>query len=128
MQHLTRRPRFPMILLALASLAGTAMAQSHMGHGQMPMNAGQTPMAQGAMADNAMPAMTDAEVRKIDKEAGKITLRHGEIKHMDMPPMTMVFTVRDKALLDKVSVGNKVRFHVVSENGLMVVTDLQPAP
>lgn len=128
MQHLTRRPRFPMILLALASLAGTAMAQSHMGHGQMPMAAGQTPMAQGAMATNAMPAMTDAEVRKIDKEAGKITLRHGEIKHMDMPPMTMVFTVRDKALLDKVSVGNKVRFHVVSENGLMVVTDLQPAP
>jgi Cu/Ag efflux protein CusF len=38
--------------------------------------------------------MIDGEVRKSDKETGKITLRHGEIKHLDMPPMTMVFVAR----------------------------------
>lgn len=75
---------------------------------------------------SAKPGLTDGEVRKIDKEAGKLTLRHGEIKHLDMPPMTMVFVARDKSMLDKVKVGDKVRFMVIHENGQMMVTDLQP--
>ena len=60
---------------------------------------------QGTAAD-----MTDAEVRKVDKENKKITLKHGPIKSLDMPPMTMVFQVNDAALLDKVQPGDKVRF------------------
>jgi Cu(I)/Ag(I) efflux system protein CusF len=75
----------------------------------------------------ATPGLTDGEVRKIDRDAGKITLRHGEIQHMDMPPMTMVFVVRDKTLLDKTSVGAKVRFMATNENGQMTVTDIQPS-
>lgn len=75
---------------------------------------------------SAKPGLTDGEVRKIDKEAGKLTLRHGEIKHLDMPPMTMVFVARDKSLLDKVKVGDQVRFMAVHENGQLMVTDLQP--
>jgi Cu/Ag efflux protein CusF len=75
---------------------------------------------------SAKPGLTDGEVRKIDKEAGKLTLRHGEIKHLDMPPMTMVFVARDKSMLDKVKVGDQVRFMVIHENGQMMVTDLQP--
>lgn len=54
--------------------------------------------------------LTDAEVRKVDKSNGRITLKHGEIKNLDMPPMTMVFTVRDKALLANVKAGDKVKF------------------
>ena len=50
----------------------------------------------------AGPPATEAEVRKVDKDAGKITLKHGEIRNLDMPPMSMVFQVKDKALLDKV--------------------------
>ena len=73
----------------------------------------------------AMPGMTDGEVRKIDKEAGKITIKHGEIKHMEMPGMTMVFLVREKALLDKVEVGQKIQFIVVQENGKMIVSDIK---
>lgn len=72
-------------------------------------------------------AMTDGEVKKIDMEAGKITLKHGDIKHMDMPGMTMVFTARDKRLLVNVKPGDKVKFMVVNEGGKMVVTDIQPA-
>ncbi|MBL8332177.1 MAG: copper-binding protein, partial [Rubrivivax sp.] len=61
--------------------------------------------AQTAPAAATAADMADAEVRKVDKDASKLTLKHGEIKSLDMPPMTMVFTVRDKALLDKVKVG-----------------------
>ena len=52
--------------------------------------------------------MTDGEVRKVSKDTGKITLKHGEIKNLDMPPMTMVFQVKDPGLLDKVKPGDKV--------------------
>mgnify|MGYP002683025004 CR=1 FL=1 len=55
------------------------------------------------------------------------TLKHGEIKQLDMPPMTMVFTAKDKALLDAVKIGDKVKFMAVNDNGMMVVTDIQQA-
>ncbi len=73
------------------------------------------------------PALADGEVRKIDKETGKLTLRHGPIRHLDMPPMSMVFTVRDKTLLDKLKAGDRIRFMAVDEGGKMIVTDIQPA-
>ena len=103
---------------AWAQMHGQASQPGQMGNmGQM------NPMGQGSM-----PAMTDAEVRKIDMEAGKITLRHAEIKHLEMPPMTMVFTVQDKALLYRVKVGDKVRFQVMMKQGQMLLTDITPAP
>lgn len=71
--------------------------------------------------------LSDGEVRKIDKEAGKITLKHGEIKNLQMPGMTMAFLVKDKALLEKVQAGDKVKFRAVSENGRLVVTQLRLA-
>lgn len=73
-----------------------------------------------------MPSLTDGEVRKIDKETGKVTIRHSEIKHLEMPPMTMVFVAKDKSILDKVKTGDKVRFMTVNENGQMIVTDILP--
>lgn len=75
----------------------------------------------------AQGGMTGAEVRKIDKDNGKITLKHGEIKNMDMPAMTMVFQVSDPKLLDKVKVGDKVSFKAGMEGGKMVVTEIEPA-
>jgi Cu(I)/Ag(I) efflux system periplasmic protein CusF len=75
----------------------------------------------------AAPSLTDGEIRKIDKENGKITIKHGEIKHMDMPPMSMVFNVKDKAMLDKVKVGEKIMFIAIQEAGKIVVTDIQPS-
>ncbi|MYZ51433.1 copper-binding protein [Malikia spinosa] len=77
--------------------------------------------------DMASPSMTDGEVKKVDLEAGKVTIKHGHIMHMDMPGMTMVFTAKDKALLANLKPGNKIRFMVVNEGGKMVVTDIQPA-
>ena len=86
----------------------------------------QTAPHQHTMAASAAPSLTDGEIRKIDRETGKLTIRHGEIKHLDMPPMTMVFVAKDKAMLDKVKAGDKVRFLTFHENGQMIVTDLQP--
>jgi len=99
-----------LIVLASVFAAPAGFAQS----------ATQTPPMAGMTMD-----LTDGEVRKIDKDAGKITLKHGEIKHMDMPPMTMVFAVKDKALLEKVKTGDKVKFAATSEGGKLTVTDIQ---
>ncbi|MBL8523452.1 MAG: copper-binding protein [Betaproteobacteria bacterium] len=71
------------------------------------------------------PEMTDAEVRKIDKDAGKITLKHGEIKNLEMPAMTMVFQVKDAALLDKVKAGDKVKFAAEKSRSGYAVTTIE---
>lgn len=106
------------------SLVATAIALSYLLSGPVfaQASADQTPMEK-----TATPSLTDGEVRKIDKETGKLTIKHGEIKHLDMPGMTMVFVAKDKSLLDKVQAGDKVRFMVAYENGKMTVTDLQTA-
>ena len=82
-----------------------------------------------AAAASAAPAadLTDGEVRRIDKANAKVTLKHGEIRNLDMPGMTMVFQVKDASMLDAVKVGDKVRFHVEKQGSAFVVTDLQPA-
>ena len=72
-------------------------------------------------------AMTEGEVKKIDKDTRKITIKHGEIKNLDMPGMTMVFVVKDKALLDKLKAGDKVKFKVINDAGKFTVTEIAPA-
>lgn len=79
----------------------------------------------------ALPAlandMTEGVVRKVNKDAQKLTIKHGEIKHLDMPAMTMVFQVKEPAMLDQVKEGDKVRFAVESKGGAMTVTKIEPA-
>ncbi len=71
--------------------------------------------------------MADGEIRKVDKDSKKITIKHGEIKNLDMPPMTMVFQLKDVALVDKIQAGDKVKFKVEKQSGSYVVTELQLA-
>jgi len=85
-----------------------------------------TLVTSAAFAQAALP-VSEAEVRKVDKDAGKITLKHGEIKNLDMPPMSMVFQVKDKALLDKVKTGDKVSFTADKVNGAYTVMSIEPA-
>lgn len=70
----------------------------------------------------------DGEIRRIDRENLKITIRHGELRHLNMPPMTMVFQVRDPSLLDRARPGDKVRFRAEEEAGQFFVTEILPAP
>ncbi len=78
----------------------------------------------GALAQ-ALP-LAEGEVRRVDKAGGKISLKHGEIKNLDMPPMSMVFQVRDPALLDKLKPGDKIRFSAEKLEGAFVVTAIEP--
>jgi len=71
-------------------------------------------------------ALTSGVVRKVDIENSKITIRHEEIQHLDMPPMTMVFTVKNKTLLDKIQTGQTVKFGVIDEGGKFFITELKP--
>ena len=80
-----------------------------------------------AFAQAAMTDATEGEVRKIDKEAKKITLKHGPIKNLDMPGMTMVFQVKNAALLDKFVAGDKILFTVEQQQGAFVVTGAEKA-
>jgi len=79
-----------------------------------------------AQAKNDM-ALSDGEVRKVDKDAKKLTIRHGPIQNLDMPAMTMVFQVKDPAMLDKVSAGDKVKFSAEKIGGAFTVTGIEAA-
>ena len=72
-------------------------------------------------------ALSDGEVRKVDKDAKKITIKHGPLQKLDMPPMTMVFQVKDAAMLGQVKTGDKVRFTAEKIGGQYTVTTLEPA-
>ncbi len=74
----------------------------------------------------ALPWAT-AEVRRIDKAAGKVSLKHGDIKNLDMPPMSMVFQVKDPSQLDALQVGQQVRFQAVHEKGAYWVVKIEAA-
>ena len=73
---------------------------------------------------HAQANVTAGEVAKLDIAGGRITLKHGEIKNLDMPPMTMAFRVRDAKLLDGVAVGDRVRFVAERVDGQYTVTSL----
>ena len=106
----------PIRTLALAAALVAPLAWS------LPAAAQATPSVVAPAAE-----MADGEIRKVSKDTGKLTIKHGPIKSLDMPPMTMVFTAKDPAMLDRVAVGDKVKFTVVEEGGKMVVTEIQPA-
>ena len=80
--------------------------------------------ALAAITSLASAQSVDAEVRKVDTAQGKLTLKHGEIKKLDMPPMTMVFRVADKAMLDGLKAGDKVKVEVDKVDGQYTVTAL----
>ena len=78
-------------------------------------------------AKTAQPSaqLAEGEVRKVDKEAKKITLRHGPIPSLDMPAMSMVFQVKDPTLLDQVKAGDKIRFEAEKIGGQYTVTRIE---
>lgn len=80
-----------------------------------------------AQAAPALTPMSDGEVRKVDKETGKLTLKHGPIPNLDMPEMTMVFRVKDPTMLDQVKAGDKVRFAAERVGGQFTVVKIEPA-
>lgn len=105
----------PLALVGAALLAAPAWAQ-HTG-----MDKPAVPAASAAAGENT----AEGVVRSVDKTARKITIKHGEIKNLDMMPMTMVFHVAKPALLDKVKAGDKIRFTAEEIKGTLVVQTLE---
>lgn len=93
----------------------------------LPLNSFAESAMDHKMDTSQQASLTDGEVKKVDQSTGKITIKHGDIAHLDMPGMTMVFTARNKDMLQNVKAGDKIRFMVVDESGKMIVTDIQPA-
>jgi Cu(I)/Ag(I) efflux system protein CusF len=74
------------------------------------------------------PPDNQGEVRKVDRKAGKITIKHGRLPKLDMDPMTMVFQVKDPAMLDNLKPGEKIRFDAeMGKGGVFTVTRIEPA-
>ncbi len=104
------------LLAAFAlSIAPAALASAH----------DKSPKAEPAASTAS--AMADGEVRKVDKEAGKITLKHGPIPNLDMPAMSMVFRAKDPAMLDAVKAGDKIHFKADKIQGAYTITEMQHA-
>ena len=92
----------------------STMGHGHMDHGKMA----------ATKADHASD-ITEGEVRKVNQETGKVTIQHGDIRHLGMPAMTMAFSVNTPGLLDSVQTGDKVKFKVIKESDRLVITELQ---
>ena len=114
------------LLTLTAFLAGATAAHAST-HASAPMIKDEAKKAMPMAGSTDMADMADGEIRKVDMETKKITIKHGAIKNLDMPGLTMVFQVKDAAMLDKVKVGDKVRFTAEKAGGAIVVTDMQPA-
>lgn len=75
----------------------------------------------------ASSSMSSGEVKKIDKDAGKVTIKHGPLKNLDMSAMTMVFRVKDAAMLDQFKPGDQINFLAEKINGALTVTKIESA-
>ncbi len=69
--------------------------------------------------------LAEGEVRRVDKDAKKLTIRHGPIQSLNMPAMTMVFQVKDPAMLDQVKAGDKIKFAADKVGGAYTITQIE---
>jgi len=76
----------------------------------------------------AQNARTEGEVRKVDREAQKVTIRHGPMREFDMPAMTMVFRVKEPAMLDRLKAGDRIASTTEKLGGAFTVMSFEPLP
>ena len=76
-------------------------------------------------AQPAATGLAQGEVRKVDKEAGKVTIKHGPLTNLDMPAMTMVFRVKDPVMLNQLKAGDKINFVADKIDGAYTVMRLE---
>jgi Cu(I)/Ag(I) efflux system protein CusF len=102
------------LAIGTSAVAQTAPSDDHDNHHPPPI----------AMADPEVP-MTEGEVRKVDRAAQKVTLRHGPISKLEMPEMTMVFRVAEPKMLEGLDAKKKVRFTAERIGGQITLTSLE---
>lgn len=107
------------ILALSAALATPAFAQDHSAHADHSTAV--------AAAPGTEAVLTAGEVTRVDARSGKLTIRHEEIKNLDMPPMTMVFALAESAKPATIKAGDKVLFRAEEKEGALIITRIQPA-
>jgi Cu(I)/Ag(I) efflux system periplasmic protein CusF len=105
------------VFVAAAVAGGAAFADDMAG---MKMSGG----AMSHAAASGQAALTDAVVRNVDAAGGMITLRHGALTNVGMPPMTMAFKAKDAAMLKEVKAGDNVKVRVENVNGDLTIVKL----
>jgi len=108
--------RAMIVIIAAALITAPLFAQTAPDHASHHPDSAAKPPATAA---------ADGEVRKVDKSAGKVTIRHGELRDLEMPAMTMVFRVKDPAMLDSLKEGDKIKFTADKVNGVYTVTTVE---
>lgn len=108
MKHLNKILLSAVMAISYASIGNLAHAQ------QSTVNAAQAEMSQG-------------EIKKIDKDAGKLTIKHGPLNNLGMPGMTMAFKAKDASMLEKFKEGDKVHFVAEKVAGALTVTSIEAA-
>ena len=104
------------IVATALAVSTSVLADDKPGHSQAPSAAAQDSTG-----------LTEGEVRKVDMEQGKVTLKHGAIENLGMSPMTMIFRASDPAMLSKLKVGDRVKFKADRLNGAITITEITPA-
>lgn len=117
------------VLALSTALAAPALAQSHSAHSAHSAHTDHASQGAPHTTDaGAEAVMTAGEVTRVDARSHKLTIRHEEIKNLDMPAMTMVFALQDASLLNDFQPGDKVRFHVEERNTALTITKIERAP
>jgi len=115
-------------LLAVLALSVTAISPSHAQSGGMKGMDMKDMDMKGKGAGKKLEAKTHkgvGTVKKVDPAGGKVTLAHGPIQTMNWPAMTMTFSVKDKAILGKLSQDKKVEFEFVPQGSDYVITSVK---
>ena len=107
----------PILALLLAAGVPVAFAQSTHGHDHGG-HAMQMSPASG------VPAFVEGEVKELDRDSAKVTLKHGPIGNIGMPAMTMTFSVKDPGQLNGIKAGDAIRFKAEKAEGGFLVTQL----
>jgi Cu/Ag efflux protein CusF len=122
------------MLLALLGATGSSLAfaqgahpHGSAGHGDVHDNAHGEGQGQNPAAGSELPKV-EAEVRRVNTRANTLSVRHGDIPNLDMPPMTMTFQVRDPALLEGLDVGDSILVTFDRVDGAYTVMSVEPAP
>lgn len=124
---MTRLPSLFGTLIVSASLAlaaANASAQMQMDM-PMPMHDHDQHSGMAASSQQDANALSEGEIKKVDKDTGKLTIKHGPLNNLGMPGMTMAFKVQDPAMLDQVKAGDQVHFRVERVNDTFTVTRLE---
>jgi Cu/Ag efflux protein CusF len=124
-----KHPTTLMIALLPLALGLNAQAASHShAHHDHATPEGMAQHMEMTQNEAMQQGMADGEVRKVDKSAGKITIKHGPLPHLGMGAMTMVFRPQDPALLDQLKAGDRIRFRAESINGVLTITKVEKVP